>query len=89
MPCRMPTGAPSSHKNPLRCKDIPPDPADQARGRSRGGLSTKVHLAVAGRGLPLTVRLTGGQAGDNPQLLPLRCTCLSGDRVGPAPKSGT
>lgn len=40
-------------------------------GRSRGGLSTKIHLAVDGRGLPLRVLLTGGHAGDNPELLPL------------------
>ncbi len=44
---------------------------DHALGRSRGGLSTKVHLAVDGRGLPLSIVLTGGQAGDNPQLLPV------------------
>jgi transposase len=30
-----------------------------------------VHLAVDGRGLPMAVLLTAGQAGDNPQLLPL------------------
>jgi transposase len=40
-------------------------------GRSRGGLSTKIHLAVDGRGRPLSILLTGGQAGDNPQLLNL------------------
>jgi transposase len=40
-------------------------------GRSRGGLSTKIHLAVDGRGRPLSVLLTPGQAGDNPQLLNL------------------
>src|SRR6185369_15130522 len=38
---------------------------------SRGGLSTKIHLAVEGRGLPIRILLTPGQAGDNPQLLPL------------------
>jgi transposase len=38
-------------------------------GRSRGGLSTKIHLAVDGRGRPLSILLTPGQAGDNPQLL--------------------
>lgn len=43
----------------------------EALGRSRGGLSTKIHLAVDGRGRPLSVLLTGGQAGDNPQLLTL------------------
>lgn len=40
-------------------------------GRSRGGPSTKIHLAVDGRGLPIRILLTPGQAGDNPQLLPL------------------
>ena len=40
----------------------------EALGRSRGGLSTKIHLAVDGRGRPLSVLLTPGQAGDNPQL---------------------
>jgi transposase len=46
-------------------------------GRSRGGLSTKIHLATDGRGLPMSMVLTGGQAGDNPQLLPV----LEGIRV--------
>ncbi|MEV0048821.1 IS5 family transposase [Nocardia rhamnosiphila] len=45
--------------------------AGEALGRSRGGLSTKIHLAVDGRGLPMRVLLTRGQAGDNPQLLSL------------------
>ncbi len=40
-------------------------------GRSRGGLSSKIHLAVDGRGMPMSVILTAGQAGDNPQLVPL------------------
>jgi transposase len=40
-------------------------------GRSRGGLTSKVHLAVDGRGLPMSVIITPGQAGDNPQLMPL------------------
>jgi transposase len=43
----------------------------EALGRSRGGLTSKVHLAVDGRGLPISVLCTPGQAGDNPQLLPL------------------
>ena len=45
--------------------------AGEALGRSRGGLSTKIHLAVDGRGRPLSVLLSGGQAGDNPYLLPV------------------
>jgi transposase len=51
-------------------------------GRSRGGLTCKVHLAVDGRGRPLSVRLTPGQAGDNPQLLPL-LDDIRVPRVGP------
>lgn len=43
----------------------------QPLGRSRGGLTSKIHLAVDGRGLPMSIILTPGQAGDNPQLLPL------------------
>lgn len=34
-------------------------------------MSTKIHLAVDGRGLPMRIILTPGQAGDNPQLVPL------------------
>ncbi|KRC59129.1 transposase [Agromyces sp. Root81] len=40
-------------------------------GRSRGGLSTKVHQLVDGHGRPLVVLLTPGQAGDSPMFLPL------------------
>ena len=43
----------------------------EALGRSRGGLTSKIHLAVDGRGLPMSAILTPGQAGDSPQLLPL------------------
>jgi transposase len=35
-------------------------------GRSRGGLTTKVHALVDGRGLPLELILTPGQAADCP-----------------------
>jgi transposase len=43
----------------------------EALGRSRGGWSTKIHLAVDGRGRPLSILLTPGQAGDNPMLFPV------------------
>ncbi|MCX5274645.1 IS5 family transposase [Streptomyces virginiae] len=42
------------------------EPADHALGRSRGGLSTKVHLAADGRARPLALTVTAGQAGDAP-----------------------
>ncbi|MEV8455503.1 IS5 family transposase [Streptomyces sp. NPDC052095] len=36
-------------------------------GRSRGGLSSKIHTAVDASGLPLVFVLTPGQTGDSPQ----------------------
>ncbi|MFF5639844.1 IS5 family transposase [Streptomyces sp. NPDC012825] len=45
--------------------------ARQALGRSRGGLTTKVHLAVDGRGLPLSMVLTPGNASDSTMLVPI------------------
>jgi transposase len=54
----------------------------EALGRSRGGLTSKIHIAVDGRGLPMSVILTAGQAGDNPQLLPL-LDAISVGRDGP------
>jgi transposase len=35
-------------------------------GRSRGGLTTKIHALTDARGLPLELVLTPGQAGDRP-----------------------
>ena len=46
---------------------VPGEPADHGFGRSRGGWSTKTHLAVdQDRGL-LAFHITGGQAGDSPE----------------------
>lgn len=45
------------------------EPADHALGRSRGGLSTKVHLACEQSRKPLSLLLTAGQAGDSPQMI--------------------
>lgn len=42
------------------------EPVDHALGRSRGGLSTKVHLAADRRARPLAFTVTAGQAGDAP-----------------------
>jgi transposase len=43
------------------------EPDDHALGRSRGGLTTKLHLACEQQFKPLAVVLTPGQAGDSPQ----------------------
>jgi transposase len=47
------------------------EPADHALGRSRGGLSTKLHLACDQGQRPLALLLTAGQAGDSPQFIPV------------------
>ena len=45
------------------------EPADHALGRSRGGLTTKTHLACEQGQKPLAVVLTAGQRGDSPQFI--------------------
>jgi transposase len=43
------------------------EPADHGLGRSRGGLTTKLHLAVEQGQRPLSIVVTAGQRGDSPQ----------------------
>ena len=43
------------------------EPADHALGRSRGGLTTKLHLGCEQGQKPLSVVLTAGQRGESPQ----------------------
>jgi transposase len=50
------------------------DGANRAVGRSRGGLTSKLHVVVDGKGLPLRLGITAGQTHDN-RLCP---TLLSG-----------
>ncbi|WP_429594471.1 IS5 family transposase [Sphingomonas zeicaulis] len=40
------------------------DPRDHGMGRSRGGLTTKLHALVDADGRPVSLRLTGGQVHD-------------------------
>ena len=42
--------------------------AGEALGRSRGGWTTKLHLAVEGRGRPLALHVTEGQRHESTQL---------------------
>ncbi|OAP23727.1 Transposase DDE domain protein [Amycolatopsis sp. M39] len=44
-----------------------PEPADHAQGRSRGGWTTKLHLATKQEQKPLSLVVTAGQRGDSPQ----------------------
>jgi putative transposase len=48
-----------------------PEPDNHALGRSRGGWTTKIHALVDHLLRPVGLVLTAGQAGDNPQLVPL------------------
>jgi transposase len=47
------------------------EPGDHALGRSRGGLTSKFHLAVEQGQKPLAVIVTAGQRGDSPQFIPV------------------
>ncbi len=60
-----PGGALPNDKNPAAAA------GREALGRSRGGLTTKVHLAADRRCRPLTSILTPGQHADCPQFVPL------------------
>ncbi|WP_202863574.1 IS5 family transposase [Ornithinimicrobium avium] len=44
------------------------EPAGHGIGRSRGGLTTKIHAAVDGHGRPLALVVTGGQRNDGAML---------------------
>lgn len=43
------------------------EPVDHGLGRSRGGLTTKLHLGCEQGQKPLSIVVTGGQRGDSPQ----------------------
>src|SRR3954463_16624513 len=53
------------------------EPNDHGLGRSRGGLTTKLHLACEQGQKPLSIVVTPGQWGDRPQFV----TVLEGIRV--------
>ncbi|WP_432086404.1 IS5 family transposase [Streptomyces sp. bgisy095] len=58
------------------------EPGDHALGRSRGGFTTKLHLAVEQGQKPMSIVLTAGQCGDSPQFEPvLEKVCVP--RIGP------
>src|SRR6185312_1573226 len=49
---------------PAQCRRPKKDGEDEAIGRSKGGLSTKIHALVDALGNPLSFLLTPGQAHD-------------------------
>ena len=58
------------------------EPADHAIGRSRGGLSTKIHHACDGHGRPLVMLLGPGQGNDSPMFRPV-LDAIHVPRLGP------
>lgn len=69
-------GAQPNYKNPRS------EPDDHAIGRSRGGLTSKVHALVDGQGRPLVLLVSAGNVNDSP-VLPALLDQLSVPRVGP------
>lgn len=47
------------------------EPGDHGLGRSRGGFTTKLHLAVEQGQKPMSIVITAGQRGDSPQFEPV------------------
>ncbi|MFE6478242.1 IS5 family transposase [Streptomyces sp. IPPR8] len=72
--CRAHQHAMSGEKGDLQ-KEPPGgifvEPADHGLGRSRGGLTSKIHLAVEQGQKPLSIVITAGQRGDSPQFEPV------------------
>jgi transposase len=66
------------------------EPSDHGLGRSRGGWSTKLHLACEQNQMLMSMVLTGGQAGDSPQFVAvlegIRVPRLSGGRPRTRPR---
>jgi transposase len=58
------------------------EPADHALGRSRGGWTTKIHLAADASQTVLSLVLTAGQRGDAPQFQPV-LEQITVPRLGP------
>ena len=56
---------------PSNYRKLENEPPDHAIGRSRGGLTTKIHAFTDALVRPVALVLTAGQSGDNPQLEPL------------------
>ena len=70
--------AAGARKRPDEQKELPggacgrsAEPADHALGRSRGGLTTKIHLSCEQGQKVMSLILTGGQRGDAPQFQPV------------------
>ncbi|MGW1511224.1 transposase [Streptomyces sp. NPDC002394] len=60
------------------------EPDDHGLGRSRGGFTTKIHLACEQGQKPLPLLVTAGQRADSPQFEPV-LEAIQVPRTGPGP----
>ncbi|AWI28521.1 IS5 family transposase [Streptomyces sp. ICN441] len=73
--CRAHQHAAGARRDGNRQKEPPggltTEPDDHGLGRSRGGFTTKIHLACEQGQKPLSLLVTAGQRGDSPQFEPV------------------
>ncbi|WP_425571001.1 IS5 family transposase [Planotetraspora kaengkrachanensis] len=72
--CRAHQHAAGARKRDLQVEPpggVDTEPDDHGLGRSRGGLTTKLHLAVEQGQKPMSIVITAGQRGDSPQFEPV------------------
>ncbi|MCC2975661.1 IS5 family transposase [Sphingomonas sp. PL-96] len=68
-------------------RDVKKGGADHCLGRSRGGLTTKIHVVVDAQGLPIRLGLTAGQTADTllshlgPRTIVLADKAYEADRI--------
>ncbi|MER5527248.1 IS5 family transposase [Streptomyces sp. NPDC002677] len=88
--CQAHQHAAGARKKPPRLpgKDTPlQHRPDEGLGRSRGGLTCKIHLAGEGGRRPLALLITPGQWGDAPQLIPVMERVRVARRDGGRPRT--
>lgn len=79
------TGTTASPEGADGSRDGPNQPDDHSIGRSRGGPTTRIHLACDGHARPLSIVLTGGNVNDCTQAM----ASIEFSRPGPHASSRT
>ena len=82
----MPPTSPATRGAGSNYTNLLVEPPDHGVGRSRGGLSTKIHHLVDGAGRPLVALLSPGQANDAPIFPQLMAQLRVGRHGGGPPR---